>query len=154
MLLGAEGDYTVPVQETDMWWSNLLVGVTEPAQVDATTGSYTNFILGVLPDETVNWSISAGGILDGGKAYLQLPTASVEKLADSSVPLRWIFDDDEATGIEDVENEGLKVGKDDAAYNLQGRLEACLEITIHCGKTNHIQCVRLRPSVISRKAFS
>ena len=97
-----------------MWWSNLLVGVTEPAQVDATTGSYTNFILGVLPDETVNWSISAGGILDGGKAYLQLPT-------DSSAPLRWIFDDGE-DGIEDVENEGLKVGKDDAVYDLQGRL--------------------------------
>lgn len=114
VLLGAEGDYTVPVQETDMWWSNLLVGVTEPTQVDATTGSYTNFILGVLPDETVNWSISAGGILDGGKAYLQLPT-------DSSAPLRWIFDDGE-DGIEDVENEGLKVGKDDAVYDLQGRL--------------------------------
>lgn len=105
-----------------MWWSNLLVGVTEPAQVDATTGSYTNFILGVLPDETVNWSISAGGILDGGKAYLQQPTDSVEKLADSSAPLSWIFDDGEDTGIEDVENEGLKVGKDDAVYDLQGRL--------------------------------
>ena len=122
VLLGAEGDYTVPVQETDMWWANLLVGVTEPTQVDATTGGYTNFILGVLPDETVNWSISAGGILDGGKAYLQLPTASVEKLADSSAPLRWIFDDGEATGIEGVENEGLKVEKDDAVYDLQGRL--------------------------------
>ncbi len=120
VLMGSAGDYTIPVTTTDVWWANLLVGVLEPTYVAATSGSNTNFSLGVTDDDYINWSISSGGTLAANKAYLQLPTASVEKMAVWGAPLRWVFDDGEGetTGIRIIKDE---IPDSESWYTIDGR---------------------------------
>ena len=90
-IVGDEGSYDVPATTTDMVYSNLLKGVTT-----ATTISPT----------------ASAGELAGGKAYLQLPTASVASVKAINV----VFNDEE-TAIKDVEQSPNVQG----IYNLQGQ---------------------------------
>ena len=120
VLMGSAGDYTIPVTTTDVWWANLLVGVLEPTYVAATSGSNTNFILGITDNDYINWSISSGGTLAANKAYLQLPTASVEKMTVWGAPLRLVFDygEGETTGIKITQDDGLD---SEIWYTIDGR---------------------------------
>lgn len=94
-IVGTAGSYEIPEITTDAVYSNLLKGVTRATTVSPTDGSNTNFILSNGSHGVGFYTLSAEGELAGGKAYLQLPTASVAGVK----ALNLVFDDD-ATGID------------------------------------------------------
>ena len=94
-IVGTAGSYEIPETTTDAVYSNLLKGVTRATTVSPTDGSNTNFILSNGSHGVGFYTLSAEGELAGGKAYLQLPTASVAGVK----ALNLVFDDD-ATGID------------------------------------------------------
>lgn len=111
-LVGEPGTYEVPFTETDMVYSNLLKGVTTATTISPTDGDYTNFILANGAHGVAFYSLSEAGELAAGKAYLQLPTASVSDVKAISV----IFDDDE-DAVLSIEEES----QTQRIYNLQGQ---------------------------------
>ncbi|GEM_PF-6962601 len=94
-IVGTAGSYEIPEITTVAVYSNLLKGVTRATTVSPTDGSNTNFILSNGSHGVGFYTLSAEGELAGGKAYLQLPTASVAGVK----ALNLVFDDD-ATGID------------------------------------------------------
>ena len=111
-LVGESGTYEVPFTETDMMYSNLLKGVTAATTISPTDGDKTNFILANGEHGVAFYSLSEAGELAAGKAYLQLPTASVPEVK----AIRVIFDDDE-DAIQSMEEES----QTERIYNLQGQ---------------------------------
>lgn len=111
-IVGDEGSYDVPATTTDMVYSNLLKGVTTATTISPTDGDNTNFILANGSHGVGFYTLSAAGELAGGKAYLQLPTASVASVKAINV----VFNDEE-TAIKDVEQSPNVQG----IYNLQGQ---------------------------------
>ena len=114
-LVGEAGTYEVATSETDMMYSNLLKGVTSATTIYPTDGSYTNFILANGKHGVAFYTISEAGELAAGKAYLQLPTASVSEVKAISV----IFDDDDEDGISSSISAPSLNGEE--IYNLQGQ---------------------------------
>ena len=94
-IVGTVGSYEIPEITTDVVYSNLMKGVTRATTISPTDGSNTNFILSNGSHGVGFYTLSAEGELAGGKAYLQLPTASVADVK----ALNLVFDDD-ATGID------------------------------------------------------
>ena len=94
-IVGTAGSYEIPETTTDAVYSNLMKGVTRATTISPTDGSNTNFILSNGSHGVGFYTLSAEGELAGGKAYLQLPTASVAGVK----ALNLVFDDD-ATGID------------------------------------------------------
>ena len=112
-LVGDPGTYEIPFTETDMLYANFLKGVTTTTTISPTEGNYTNFILSNGSHGIGFYTLSSAGQLAAGKAYLQLPTSSVQHVKAISV----IFEDDDATAIQDI--EGYIKAED--IYNLQGQ---------------------------------
>lgn len=112
-LVGEEGTYTVPFTTTDMLYSNFLKGVTTATTIYPTEGIYTNFILSTGSYGVGFYTLSSSGELAAGKAYLQLPTASVSNVKAISLA----FDDDDPTALQEIED--YTTAKD--IYNLQGQ---------------------------------
>ena len=116
LLKGAEGSYEVPYTTTDMYYSNLLTGVTTATEISPTNGDETNFILANGTHGINFYTLSETGELAAGKAYLHLPTSTLS--AQSRVRGFTLIFDDETTGIEGIRN----IEEDDnACYDLQGR---------------------------------
>ena len=117
VLKGEAGDYEIPFTTTDMYYSNLLVGVPTATTVSPTKGEYTNFILANGKYGVSFYTLSQEGIISDGKAYLQLPTSMLSNLSKGMV---MAFDDeqDEATGIKDVDRD---IMSDNHCYNLNGQ---------------------------------
>ena len=117
LLKGAEGSYEVPYTSTDMYYSNLLKGVTTTTTISPTEGSETNFILANGIHGINFYTLSETGELAAGKAYLHLPTSAISALAR---PLTLVFEDEEkiSTGIVNIENTEEK---SQIYYDLQGR---------------------------------
>lgn len=122
VLMGNAGEYTIPVEITNTQWTNMLVGVVNATALETEDGSYTNFILGVTDGGAINWAKALQGTLGANKAYLQLPTESVNQMmaANQAQQIRWIFDDDSTTGIKEFTNERTVNSKSDY-YTLDGR---------------------------------
>ena len=115
LLKGAEGSYDVPFTTTDMYYSNLLQGVTTATEISPTDGDQTNFILANGKHGIGFYTLSGTGELAAGKAYLHLPTSAVEAM--EARCFTFDFENDEATGI--MEHE-MKV--DESVYfDMQGR---------------------------------
>ena len=112
-LAGEAGNYEVPYTGTNMVYSNLLKGVTTATTIYPTEGDYTNFILANGSHGVGFYTLSSTGQLAAGKAYLQLPTASVSNVKALNV----VFEDDDATAIQDIEG----CIKAESIYNLQGQ---------------------------------
>lgn len=115
LLKGAEGSYEVPFTTTDMYYSNLLQGVTTATEISPTDGDQTNFILANGKHGIGFYTLSGTGELAAGKAYLHLPTSAVEAMEARCFTLD--FENDEATGI--MEHE-MKVDED-VYFDMQGR---------------------------------
>lgn len=108
----------VPCKKTNMYYSNLLKGVTSATTVSPTDGDYTNFILANGEKYGVGfYTLSEAGEIAAGKAYLQLPM-SVMPVTEARC-IKLVFDDDESmtTGIENVNSQSRK----DQYVDLQGR---------------------------------
>lgn len=111
-IVGDEGSYYVPATTTDMVYSNLLKGVTTATTISPTNGDYTNFILANGSHGVGFYTLSAAGELAGGKAYLQLPTASLANVK----AIKVVFNDEE-TVIKDIGQSTQVQG----IYNQQGQ---------------------------------
>ena len=105
------GEFKLKIAESapDAVGGNLLKGVVYDTTISQTDGDNTNFVLSSGTFKKVN-SVGGNTIL-AGKAYLQLPTST-------PAPSITISFDDEATGINMVYGEDLKVN---GYYNLQGQ---------------------------------
>lgn len=110
---GNSGEYTIPVKETSKTYSNLLVGLTEDTEVEPVSGDKTNFILANGKYGVSFYTLSKAGTISAGKAYLSLPTNSVENL---SKEISFVFEDEEATGISQLPSLSV----DDKYYSIDG----------------------------------
>lgn len=117
LLKGAEGSYEVPYTTTDMYYSNLLTGVTTATEISPTSGSETNFILANGIHGINFYTLSEAGELAAGKAYLHLPTSAVSAL---SRGFRLVFED-ETTGIDEKVSANVRATASEQVYDLQGR---------------------------------
>jgi len=120
LLKGEAGEYEVPCEETYMYYSNLLKGVTTATTVSPTAGGYTNFILANGDKYGIGfYTLSKAGEIAAGKAYLQLPTSVLPAAEARAIKLVFDDEDDVVTSVESVtpilfEGEG-------AVYNLNGQ---------------------------------
>lgn len=117
LLKGDEGSYEVPFTTTDMYYSNLLKGVTTATEIDPTDGDNTNFILADGIHGINFYTVSETGELAAGKAYLHLPTSAVSAL---SRGFKLVFDD-ETTGISEKLKTDAETFTSGQMYDLQGR---------------------------------
>ncbi|MBR1548498.1 MAG: hypothetical protein IJ637_07220 [Prevotella sp.] len=115
LLKGEAGEYEIPFAETNMYYSNLLKGVTTATTISPTDGDYTNFILANGTKYGIGfYTLSDAGEIAAGKAYLQLPASAVPVAEARGVKL--VFDD-ETTGIESIDSPSA----DGRYFDLQGR---------------------------------
>ena len=117
---GEPGTYEIPIEETEMYAINMLKGVTKTTTLAPTTGDKTNFILAKGEQGLGFYTLSKEGTIAAGKAYLQLPTAQVQLMAG---PVNLVFEDEQATGIEEMEISGVDSQEADGEwYTLDGKL--------------------------------
>ncbi len=119
LLKGAEGNYEIPCASTDMYYSNLLTGVTTATEISPTDGDQTNFILANGSHGINFYTLSGTGNLAAGRAYLHLPTSAVASIPNEVKGFTLVFEgeEDEATGIM---NTVIKAERYDC-YDMQGR---------------------------------
>ncbi len=117
VLKGNAGNYEVPYAETDMFYTNLLKGVTKATTISPTEGNYTNYILANGSHGIGFYTLSQTGEIAAGKAYLQLPTSVISNGA-RGIKMR--FDDEESnpTAVSEVENQQPSESE---YYDMQGR---------------------------------
>ncbi len=114
---GNEGTFIIPLGSGETVVANMLVGVTENTTLNKVDGDYTNYILAKKNGNLGFYAVADGSTLSAGKAYLPLPTAQLPSAAHArSITL--VFDDEEATGIEQTINN---TEQPNAYYDLQGR---------------------------------
>ena len=116
LLKGDLGSYDIPYAETDMFYVNLLKGVTEPTTISPTEGGYTNFILARGSYGIGFYTLSQTGEIAAGKAYLQIPSSAVKARV-----MRIVFDDDDEGGTVTAIDETLGNPEDVQVYDMQGR---------------------------------
>lgn len=117
VLKGDAGDYEVPVTSTNMYYTNLLKGVTRTTTISPTEDSYTNFILANGSHGIGFYTLSEAGEISAGKAYLQLPTSAISS-GGRGIKMR--FDDEESnpTAISEAESQQPNESE---YYDMQGR---------------------------------
>ncbi|MBR4709154.1 MAG: InlB B-repeat-containing protein [Bacteroidaceae bacterium] len=119
LLHGVPGSYEVPVQETYMYYTNLLKGVTEATVINPTDGIYTNFILANGSYGVGFYTVSVSDELAAGKAYLQIPTAKVPGGDSEARCFILDFENGEATAIGSTKATTPK--ENGVYYDLTGR---------------------------------
>lgn len=116
LLKGAEGDYVIPVaaDATGAAGGDLLLGVLEDTEIEATDANGTNFVLMDGASGVGFYKVSDAGFTVGaGTAYLSVPTA------EAGSKLFIGFDGDTATAIETIGKADTNA--DAPAYNLAGQ---------------------------------
>lgn len=124
---GSADDIPVLSGDADAIGTNNLVAVSTSQTVNATTTidetEYTNFVLGLADKNDESKGVvfvkakSTGTIVGAGKAYLQIPTASI-----SSARMDITFVDSETTGISTAEIlDGNKGKTSQEVFNLNGQ---------------------------------
>lgn len=116
LLKGAEGDYVIPVaaDATGAAEGDLLLGVLEDTEIEATDANGTNFVLMDGASGVGFYKVSDAGFTVGaGTAYLSVPTA------EAGSKLFIGFDGDTATAIETIGKADTHA--DAPAYNLAGQ---------------------------------
>ena len=114
---GSQGTYTIPVTETAMFYTSLLVGVTEDTELSPTTDTHTNYILANGSYGIGFYTLSQTGTIAAGKAYLSLPTKAIQNLANG---IGLAFEDEETTGISLIPSLSPE-GESSGYYTLDGR---------------------------------
>ncbi len=115
MLKGEPGTYSIPTCESFTVVSNLLKGVTEATNINATENGYINYVLNNGSQGVGFYKVgTAGASLEAGRAYLQIPAETPA----SRNALKLHFDDEEeVTAIDDVLQQDGKT----VLYDLQDR---------------------------------
>ena len=121
---GAQGTYDIPIGEGNTFVTNLLKGVTTSTVMNQKEDGYTNFILAQKNGNVGFYLVKNGSTLGANKAYLPLPTASLNFGAGARLSM--VFDDmedGEPTVIPDVSNHTKEIQT--GIFNLNGqRLES------------------------------
>jgi hypothetical protein len=119
LIKGEPGTYHIPGKESFSIVSNLLKGVTEATNINATEDGYVNYVLNNGNQGVGFYKVgTAGASLEAGRAYLQIPAET----ASSRSALKLRFDDeDEATGISASLTNSEERIVNSAVYDLQGR---------------------------------
>ena len=118
LLKGEAGEYEIPYAETDMVYSNLLKGVTTATNISPINGDYTNFILANGTHGIGFYPLSQAGEIAAGKAYLQLPTSTVNSAGSRGIKLRF---DGEENGVTDIHECEDAHAETEIYYDTQGR---------------------------------
>ena len=119
MVKGTAGaTFTIPVTASDATFSatNYLKGQTETGEVAASTSGAYHYVFGYSKTNSSEYgfyNLASATEVAAGKAYLETTTA----LTTAGARLAIVFDD-EATGIQTVNSEGVKVK---GYYDLSGR---------------------------------
>ena len=118
-LMGAPGEYTVPViEQSDEYTLNMFVGTLQLTSINSKSndGEFFNFKHTVVGENNTPefYQFEDGSTLGANKAYLQLP-ASLFPAAAKSIRVR--FDEGTFTDIEDV----TTYNEEGVCYDLQGR---------------------------------
>ena len=100
-----------------MFYTSLLVGVTEDTELSPTTGNKTNFILANGSHGIGFYKLSDTRTINAGKAYLSLPTRAVQNLANG---IGLGFEDEETTGISLTPSLSPE-GEGSGYYTIDGR---------------------------------
>ena len=117
-LVGKDGDYEIPIiASASAIATNLLHASSGTDDLEPTDGSNTNLIFGGTGADRGFHTLSAAGVMGANKAYLQIPTADYNTAMSASAPLRFVFEDEDATGIAEVKTVEAT---DDAWYTLNG----------------------------------
>ena len=103
----------IPVGDTgETLTTNMLVGVLSPTYIEPTTGIFTN--LGLSNGNFYRYANA--GVLQAGKAYLQVPTSDMPS-EDDDAKFILVFDETtDVTGIEKMRNV-----ENEKCYNLAGQ---------------------------------
>lgn len=123
VLKGATGTYTAQVSTCAYAEDNMLINIIDcylkpEAYIEGTT--YTNLVLAGTGANRGFHPLSAGGIVEGNKAYLQMKKADFDTWATSLAPIRVVYKDEtEATDIEGIDLAG-SAESDGAWYTLNG----------------------------------
>ncbi len=99
-LEGADGEYQVPFIESASAIADNMLVASGDGTITKTSGDKTNLVLAKTTNGRGFHPLSSDGNMGTNKAYLQLPTSEFNNIAEAS--LRFVFEDDEATGIEEV----------------------------------------------------
>lgn len=99
-LEGATGEYTVPIIESASAIAGNMLVASGDGTITQTSGDKTNLVLAKTSKGRGFHPLSSDGNMGTNKAYLQLPTSEFNSIAEAS--LRFVFEDDEATGIAEV----------------------------------------------------
>lgn len=99
-LEGTGGEYKVPVIESASAVAGNMLVASGDGTITQTSGDKTNLVLAKTSKGRGFHPLSSDGNMGTNKAYLQLPTSEFSGIAEAS--LRFVFEDDEATGIEEV----------------------------------------------------
>lgn len=118
LLRGAAGEYEIPYTTTDMYYTNLLTGVTSTTEISPTDGDQTNFILADGIHGINFYTLSETGEIEAGKAYLHLPTSVLTSSAREG-KFVFDFDGDNITGIDEHEAD---INTEERYFDLQGRV--------------------------------
>ena len=100
LLVGETGTYEVPFSNISTSYKNLMKGVTVATEVFPIEGEYTNYILVNGLNGTGFYRLSSSGLLEAGKAYLQLPTTIAQ--GRRSININY---DGNTNGISEVETQ-------------------------------------------------
>lgn len=112
LLVGEQGTYEIPISSgiSIPVGENLFKGVTIATEISPVDGDYTNYILVNGSHGTGFYRLSMSGLLDAGKAYLQLPTSVAKNRTIS------ICYDDNTTSLSHVEDKEF----DNTYFRLDG----------------------------------
>lgn len=99
-LEGTGGEYEVPVIESASAIAGNMLVASGDGTITQTSGDKTNLVLAKTTNGRGFHPLSSDGNMGTNKAYLQLPTSEFSGIAEAS--LRFVFEDEEATGIEEV----------------------------------------------------
>lgn len=119
---GSTTEFSIPVVETDMYYGENLLK-PGPAEIQATDGDKSNFILTYDPNDTSAdrkigfYTFNDTRTIPEGKAYLQIPTSS---LPSSVKGFSIVFTDDEPTAIAEI-GDGTGKAQDTVIYDITGR---------------------------------
>lgn len=122
VLKGETGSYTIPFKNTDMFYANLLKGVTKAIDVEPINDNYTNYILSDGSYGVGFYPLSAATRIAKGQAYLQLPISLESPAEGRIVKLEFLEDQngngESPTGIVHTasQNDNTK-----QVFNLQGQ---------------------------------
>ena len=115
LIKGTPGTYSVPLKNTNMYYSNMFKGTLTAMTVPATEDGMKNYVL--LGSDLLFHGSLGGSTLTANRAYLQIPLSVVEGPANTRGFVT--LEENSTTGI--VYSKTMEAVDDGKTYNLNGQ---------------------------------